>query len=147
MYLFKLFFLPSSLFLYNNVYRKLGECWVCFCFALLPLWVEIFFDSAFLLFCNFSCDIYILYSIHSTKMGMGNYRGPFFSKWANSSGHFLRVNSCGHFWWWKTTWDGRMLMKSEEWADIIYGQTLTVFPNIRPAGIWFYSISFKGHSI
>ena len=23
-------------------------------------------------------------------------RGHFFSKWANSSGHFLRLNSCGH---------------------------------------------------
>ena len=27
-----------------------------------------------------------------------NSRGHFFSKWANSSGHFLRVNSRGHFW-------------------------------------------------
>ena len=25
-------------------------------------------------------------------------RGHFFSKWVNSSGHFQRVNSCGHFW-------------------------------------------------
>ena len=28
-----------------------------------------------------------------------NSRGHFFSKWANSSGHFLRVNSRGYFWW------------------------------------------------
>ena len=81
MYLFKLFFLPASLFLYNNVYRKLGECWVCFCFALLPLWVEKKIDIAFLLLCNFSCDIYILYSIHSITLKKWWWRifeDPFF---------------------------------------------------------------------
>ena len=29
--------------------------------------------------------------------GMETSRGRFFSNWANSSGHFLRVNSRGHF--------------------------------------------------
>ena len=32
-------------------------------------------------------------------IGMETFCGHFFSKWANSSGHFLRVNSCQHVWW------------------------------------------------
>ena len=42
---------------------------------------------------------------------------------------------------------GRVVMTLEGLADILYGQHLTVFSHIRLAGIYFYGISLKGHSI
>ena len=45
---------------------------------------------------NFQCTLLVRDGDISWTM---NSRGHSFSKWANSSGHFLRVNSLGHFWW------------------------------------------------
>ena len=71
MYLFELFFLPNSLILCNNVYRKLGECWVCFSFAFTMgwnnLWIQILSFYAPLLSQNIYVEFEMTQFINSLK--------------------------------------------------------------------------------